>query len=122
LTCLRLPCRFREFQFAIERLGKTPGIDAERIAEAIEFTRFPPPPERKTPEGDNLPCLVQAADLIGQLGDPMYAKKVNALFYEFEEIGMNLQLGYSSPADLVDKYPDFFGTRSRCISTRASNI
>jgi hypothetical protein len=94
--------------FAIERLGKTPGIDAERIAEAIEFTRFPPAPERKTPEGDNLPCLVQAADLIGQLGDPMYAKKVNALFYEFEEIGMNLQLGYSSPADLVDKYPEFF--------------
>jgi hypothetical protein len=94
--------------FAIERLGKTPGIDAERIAEAIEFTRFPPPPERKAPDGDNLPCLVQAADLIGQLGDPMYARKVNALFYEFEEIGMNLQLGYSSPADLVDKYPEFF--------------
>jgi hypothetical protein len=94
--------------FAIERLGKTPGIDAERIAEAIEFTRFPPAPERKAPAGDNLPCLVQAADLIGQLGDPMYAKKVNALFYEFEEIGMNLQLGYSSPADLVDKYPEFF--------------
>jgi hypothetical protein len=94
--------------FAIERLGKTPGIDAERIAEAIEFTRFPAPPERKAPAGDNLPCLVQAADLIGQLGDPMYAKKVNALFYEFEEIGMNLQLGYSSPADLVDKYPEFF--------------
>jgi hypothetical protein len=38
----------------------------------------------------------------------MYAKKVNALFYEFEEIGMNRQLGYSSPADLVDKYPEFF--------------
>jgi hypothetical protein len=94
--------------FAIERLGKTRGIDAARIAEAIEFTRFPPAPERKAPEGDNLPCLVQAADLIGQLGDPMYAKKVNALFYEFEEIGMNMQLGYSSPADLVDKYPEFF--------------
>ena len=29
----------------------------------------------------------------------MYAKKVNALFYEFEEVGMNKQLGYSSPAD-----------------------
>lgn len=38
----------------------------------------------------------------------MYAKKVNALFYEFEEVGMNKQLGYSSPADLVDKYPEFF--------------
>ena len=70
--------------FAIERLGKSPGIDAERIARAIEYTRFPPPPERRTEETDDiLPRLVQAADLIGQLGDPMYAKKVNALFYEF---------------------------------------
>jgi hypothetical protein len=94
--------------FAIERLRKTPGVDAERVAEAIESTRFPPLAERKTTDADILPRLVQAADLIGQLGDPMYARKVNALFYEFEEIGMNRQLGYSSPADLVDKYPEFF--------------
>jgi hypothetical protein len=94
--------------FAIERLGKTPGIDAARVAEAIECTRFPPLAERKTTDTDILPRLVQAADLIGQLGDPMYARKVNALFYEFEEIGMNRQLSYSSPADLVDKYPEFF--------------
>ncbi|SHL39953.1 HD domain-containing protein [Bradyrhizobium lablabi] len=94
--------------FAIERLGNSPGIDVERIAEAIEYTRFPPSPERKTTDADLLPRLVQAADLIGQLGDPMYAKKVNALFYEFEEIGMNRQLGYLSPADLVDIYPEFF--------------
>ena len=35
-------------------------------------------------------------------------KKANALFYEFEETGMNRQLGYSSPADLINKYPAFF--------------
>jgi len=93
--------------FAMERLGNSPVMDAKRIVEAIECTRFPPPPERKTTE-TSIPRLVQAADLIGQLGDPMYARKVNALFYEFEETGMNRQLGYSSPADLVDKYPDFF--------------
>jgi len=52
--------------------------------------------------------LVQAADLIGQLGDPLYLKKANALFYEFEEIGLNRQLGYASPADLVERYPDFY--------------
>jgi hypothetical protein len=94
--------------FAIERLGHSPGIDVERIVKAIEYTRFPPSPGQKTGEADLLPRLVQAADLIGQLGDPMYAKKVNALFYEFEEIGRNRQLGYSTPADLVDKYPEFF--------------
>jgi hypothetical protein len=52
--------------------------------------------------------LVHAADLIGQLGDPHYLRKANALYYEFEEVGMNKQLGYSSPADLTDLYPKFY--------------
>ena len=51
---------------------------------------------------------MQGADLIGQLGDPLYLKKANALFYELEEIGLNRQLGYASPADLVERFPDFF--------------
>jgi hypothetical protein len=51
---------------------------------------------------------VRAADLIGQLGDPHYLRKANALFYEFEEVGMNRQLGYTSPADLTDSYAQFF--------------
>ena len=52
--------------------------------------------------------LVRAADLIGQLGDPHYLRKANALYYEFEEVGMNKQLGYGSPADLTDLYPQFY--------------
>jgi len=91
--------------FAYERLGKSPSIDAARISEAIEMTRFP---AAKNRGGKIEPKLVQAADLIGQLGDPMYSRKANALYYEFEEIGMNRQLGYSSPADIIDKYPTFF--------------
>ena len=51
---------------------------------------------------------MQAADLIGQLGDPLYLKKANALFCEFEEVGVNRQLGYDTPADLVERYPDFY--------------
>ena len=94
--------------FVFERLGKSPGIDAKRVADAIEATRFPPASNLTSPGGALEPRLVQAADLIGQLGDPLYARKANALFYEFEEIGMNRQLGYSSPADLTDKYPAFF--------------
>ncbi|MGE9007792.1 hypothetical protein ACO2JO_04365 [Leptospira interrogans] len=93
--------------FAFERLGKSPTIDAARIAEAIECTRFPPRPDRSSAD-DMEPRLVQAADLIGQLGDPMYSRKANALYSEFEEIGMNRQLGYLSPADLIDKYPAFY--------------
>jgi hypothetical protein len=103
----------RSKMFAIERLKNSPGIDVTRIAAAIEWTRFPPPPDRGDFDHDFIPRLVQAADLIGQLGDPMYSRKVNALYYEFEETGMNRQLGYSSPTDLVDKYPEFFWN---CVS------
>jgi hypothetical protein len=52
--------------------------------------------------------LVRAADLIGQLGDPHYLRKANALYHEFEEVGMNRQFGYVSPADLTDRYPQFY--------------
>lgn len=91
--------------FALERLKNSPAIDAQRVADAIEATRFPPQPDRETTlEGR----LVRAADLIGQMGDPLYPRKANALFFEFDEIGMNRQLGYSSPADIVEQYPSFF--------------
>ena len=50
--------------------------------------------------------MLRAADLVGQLGDPNYLKKANALFYEFEEIGLNKTLGYDTPAVVVYKYPD----------------
>jgi len=51
---------------------------------------------------------LRAADLIGQLGDPNYLRKANALYHEFEEVGLNRQLGYSSPADLIELYPKFY--------------
>jgi len=92
--------------FAFERLGNSPTIDAERVSKAIEFTRFPS--TQKATNDDLEPSLVQAADLIGQLGDPMYSRKANALYYEFEETGTNRQLGYSSPADIIEKYPSFY--------------
>jgi HD domain len=93
--------------FAFERLEKVPNIDAARVAEAIEMTRFPVPKNPERAAGLE-PKLVQAADFIGQLGDPLYSRKANALYYEFEEIGTNRQLGYSSPADIIEKYPAFF--------------
>jgi HD domain len=94
--------------FALERLGNSPTIDASRIVAAIEMTRFPARLDSTETDETLEPKLVQAADLIGQLGDPMYSRKANALYCEFEEIGMNRQLGYSSPADIIDKYPAFF--------------
>jgi hypothetical protein len=94
--------------FVYERLGESRYVDAARVADAIELTRFPPHPNADAAKASLEPRLVQAADLIGQLGDPLYPKKANALFYELEEIGSNRQLGYQSPADLLQKYPGFF--------------
>jgi len=93
--------------FVMERLGKVESIAATRIADAIEFTRFPSPPGVNNSDSEE-GMLVRAADLIGQLGDPHYLRKANALYYEFEEVGMNKQLGYASPADLTDRYPQFY--------------
>ncbi|MEH2490044.1 metal-dependent phosphohydrolase [Bradyrhizobium sp. AZCC 2230] len=94
--------------FASERFDGVEEVDASRIARAIEFTRFPytdsPNDELVEEEG----MLLRAADLIGQLGDPNYLRKANALFYEFEEIGLNKKLGYETPADVVYKYPQFY--------------
>jgi len=54
------------------------------------------------------PGLVRAADLIKQLADFNYSRKIPAPFTEFSEIGMNEMLGYRSPVDLRAKYPEFF--------------
>jgi hypothetical protein len=91
--------------FVMDRLAESKLVDATRIARAIEFTRFPPQELDDKREEEGL--LVRAADLIGQLGDPQYLHKANALFYEFEEVGMNRQLGCASPADLTELYPQF---------------
>ena len=93
--------------FVLGRMGKTELLDAARVADAIEFTRFPVMADADGSANED-GMLVRAADLIGQLGDPHYLRKSNALYYEFEEVGMNKQLGYSSPADLIERYPHFY--------------
>jgi hypothetical protein len=99
--------------FVVERLDGIEGLDAARIARAIEYTRFPYVPPQTEAEDDLTEeegLLLRAADLIGQLGDPNYMRKANALFYEFEETGMNKTLGYDTPADIIYKYPQFYWT------------
>ena len=97
----------RSKMFAMARVEGIAGIDKERIARAIEGTRFPANPGQEE-HWDEEAALLRAADLIGQLGDPHYIRKANALYFEFEETGLNRQLGYSSPADLVNLYPQFY--------------
>lgn len=94
--------------FVLDRLSRIAEVDGQRVADAIEHTRFPYSTAPEDPDVSEEANLLRAADLIGQLGDPHYLRKANALYAEFEEIGMNKQLGYDSPADLIDKYPSFY--------------
>ena len=98
--------------FVLDRVAEIKLLDGERIARAIEFTRFPVSADEE--EIDEEVSLLRAADLIGQLGDPRYLYKANALYCEFQEIGINRQLGYQSPADLVDLYPQFYWNSVSC--------
>lgn len=83
-------------------------IDAGRIAASIEMTRFPVPDAPAYRDAEGEAGLVRAADLIGQLADPAYHRKVNALFRELRETGAAKAMGYEDPADIRDKFPAFY--------------
>jgi hypothetical protein len=92
--------------FVMQCIEPIEAIDEQRVARAVEYTRFPITP--KVEDDDEVNLLVRAADFIGQLGDPNYIAKANALYYEFEEAGLNRQFGYTSPADVISSYPQFY--------------
>jgi hypothetical protein len=95
--------------FIEERYGyQSRMIDTEVLKRNIELTRFPIPHTQDHPDTIQYPGLIRAADLIAQLGDPSYLKKTPALFYEFEEIGLNQVLRFRSLEEFRKYYPDFF--------------
>jgi hypothetical protein len=98
----------RGILFTLSRGKDVPYIDTERLARAIELTRFPVPDSADHQETDTEAGLVRAADLIGQLGDPDHMRRLSALYYEFVETGTADKLGYKSAADLAEDYPSFF--------------
>jgi hypothetical protein len=93
--------------------GSSSLIDHGFICHSIENTRFPVPADEDPAETADWPGLVRAADLIGQMADPDYLRKLPALYAEFEETGANDRMGNHSPADLRDNYPNFFWTQVR---------
>jgi len=98
----------RAMVYVRERFSESRIVDEDRIIRAIEFTKFPVPHDPKFADTESEPALVRAADLIGQMGDPFYHRKISALYHEFVETGIARQLGYDSPIDLVEQYPKFF--------------
>ena len=101
--------RFVRDRFRTSPQSELPtGIEADVVASYIEMTRFPVPDGEDYQDTKSYPGLVRAADLIGQLGDPDYLRKCPALYYEFEEIGVNEKFGYQGPGDLRDSYARFY--------------
>ena len=94
--------------YALERFKDSRYIDEERIVRSIELTRFPVPDSKDHLQTHSEAAMVRAADLIGQMADPFYHRKINALYHEFVEIGMAEKLNYHGAAELVEKYPEFF--------------
>jgi hypothetical protein len=94
--------------YARQRFAQSTFIDEERIAQAIEYTRFPVPDDPAYSHTESEPALVRAADLIGQLADPFYHRKISGLYYEFAETGFAETLGYDTPMDLMEQFPNFF--------------
>lgn len=96
--------------FVRERFGKVAltSIDTMVIEDNIEHTRFPVPADDEHSNRADYPGLVRAADLIGQLADPNYIRKIPALYAEFHETGTAEKLGYRNAGDLRAAYPNFF--------------
>jgi hypothetical protein len=94
--------------YITERFEGDARINTSAICDNIERTRFPVPTEEDHQESEDFPGLIRAADLIGQLGDPQYHRKISALFAEFKETGQAAKMGYTTAADLREGYPGFF--------------
>ncbi|MCW8964993.1 MAG: metal-dependent phosphohydrolase [Gammaproteobacteria bacterium] len=97
--------------FVIENYAGYDNLDIEFIQQCIERTRFPIPDAPEYQSIDDMPGLVRAADLIGQFSDPRYINKLNALFQEFDEQGINARIGYENLQDMREGYPAFFETQ-----------
>ncbi len=83
-------------------------INVDVIASYIEMTRFPVPKDDLHRDTKGYGGIVRAADFIGQMGDPDYPRKTSSLFYEFEELSINEELGYKRPGDLRKNYARFY--------------
>lgn len=94
--------------YARQRFSTSAIIDVERIVAGVDFTRFPVPDDPHYKDTTSEMALIRAADLIGQMADPFYQRKINALYHEFVETGAAQKLGYQGPNDLLEKYPEFF--------------
>jgi len=98
----------RSSLFVRERFSDHALVDPDEVVANIERTRFPVPDHDDYRDTEDDPGLTRAADLLGQVAEPQPRRRYPALYYEFEETGINDKLGYSSPQDLRLDFPRFY--------------
>ncbi len=96
-----------------ERFANVPEIDVPQLQQCIEITSFPVPRASAADKVGVLPQLVRAADLLGQMADPMYLKKLSRLYAEFIETGEAQRQGFANAGELRAKFPQFFENQVR---------
>jgi hypothetical protein len=94
--------------FVHERFANHPHLNVDTLAGHIEMTRFPVPKDARYQRVDSFAALVRCADLIGQMGDPAYDRKLGKLFSELVETGEAERLGYHNADELRSEFPEFF--------------
>ena len=92
--------------FLREYYANHPILDPEILAAQVEYSRFPPP--RTNDETETYPGLLRAAQVIGAIADPDFSLKMMRLWLELKECNLQETLGFNSPSELRDKYPQFF--------------
>ena len=85
-----------------------PLLDLDEICESIEYTRFPAPEDPWYAQTRSYRGLARAAHYIGAVAEPDYMRKLNALYLEFEENGLNEKLGFSSAVEFREGYGELY--------------
>jgi len=99
--------------FVRDRYRSEPLIDLEKLTDHIEMTRFPVPRKPSYKRVDDFAALVRSADLLGQMADPLYLKKLSRLFAEFLETGEAARQGFTTAGELRDNFAQFFNAQVR---------
>ncbi|MEZ5596218.1 MAG: hypothetical protein R3E84_07485 [Pseudomonadales bacterium] len=103
----------RSRMFVRERFRNEPLLDLDLLCGHIEMTRFPVPKKEEYQKLDSFGALVRSADLLGQMADPQYLKKLSRLFAEFIETGEAARQGFKTPGELRAKFSGFFNAQVR---------
>ena len=93
--------------FVAHHFRNDPVVDWRKVADNIEYSRYPPLPDRNR-ETTTFPGLLRASHLIGSIADPEFDAKTKPLLVELEESGMTKLLGYSNIAEFRVGFQDLF--------------